>query len=82
MGLLDIPSYDRTGGIIALILAIVLNGLGIAIWGLVKGEKNTIIQGVIILVITIVGAIILNFLATIGGVLALVWGIIVLVRSW
>lgn len=82
MGLLDIPSYDKVGGIIALVLAIFLNGLGIMIWGLIKGvEKNTIIQGLVILLITVVLGIIMPALAGIGGLLALIWGIMVLIKS-
>lgn len=73
MGILDIPSYDKKGGIIAAILAILLSGLGILIWGIVKGEKDTIIQGIIILLLT--------FFFGIGWILAVIWAIIVLVKS-
>lgn len=73
MGITDIPSYDKTGGIIACVLAILLSGLGILIWGIVKGEKDTIIVGVILFL--------LSFLFGIGWILAVIWGILVLIKS-
>lgn len=81
MGLLDFPKYDKVGGIIALLLAIFLNGLGILIWGLVKGEKNTMLQGAIILILVVAGWFIAGILGTLAWVLAIIWGIMVLIKS-
>ena len=73
MGILVIPSYDKTGGIIALILSIVLGGIGVLIWGIVKGSKDVIILGVILIV--------LSFLFGLGWLLAIIWGVLVLLKS-
>ncbi len=72
MGILDIPSYDKTGGIIALLLSIFLAGLGVLIWGIVKGQKDVIILGVILFLLSFIG---------IGWILAVIWGVMVLVKS-
>ncbi len=73
MGLLDIPSYDKKDGIIAGILAIVLGGLGMLIWSIIQKDRDVMILSIILIV--------LSFAFGIGHLLAIIWGIIVLVKS-
>lgn len=78
MGFFDIPTVKRKpNGILALVLCIVLGGLGTIIVGAIddrgNNKKNIIILGVIQLV--------LSFAFGLGWVWALVWGILVFVRS-
>ncbi len=73
MGLLDIPSYDKKDGIIAAVLAILLGGLGMIIWGLIQKQKDVWMLGIVLLLLTLVFGV--------GHLLAIVWGIIVLVKS-
>lgn len=81
MGFFSIPTVKRSpNGILALVLCILLSGIGTIIVGAISKEmvgqtqKNVIILGVIQLVVAIV-----TF--GIGGLWALIWGIIVFVRS-
>ena len=70
--LLTIPRFDKTISIVNLVLTIFLSGLGLIIGGIIEGHKNTIIIGVICLVLTLIG---------IGWILALIWAILILVKS-
>lgn len=70
--LLQVPAFDKTHGIITLILTIFLSGLGLLIGGIIAGHKNTIIIGAICLVLTLIG---------IGWILALIWAILILIKS-
>ena len=77
MGFFDIPNVKRTpNGILALVLCILLGGLGTIIVGAIddrgNDKKNIIILGVIQLVLSIIA---------VGWVWAVVWGILVFVRS-
>lgn len=81
MGFFDLPTVKRSPtGILALVLCILLGGIGTIIVGAIEKnpqgqtQKNIIILGVIQLVVTIV-----TF--GIGWIWALIWGILVFVRS-
>lgn len=75
MGFFDIPTVKRNPtGILALVLCIFLGGLGTIIIGVMEKQKNVWILGIIQLVVAFV-----TF--GIGHIWALVWGIIVFVRS-
>jgi len=78
MGFFDIPTVNRNpNGILALVLCILLGGIGTIITGAIdnngNNKRNIILLGVIQLVLTV---------AFFGGwVWAAVWGILVFVRS-
>ena len=77
MGLFDIPTVKRTpNGILALVLCILLGGIGTIIVGAIddrgNDKKSIIILGVI--------QFLLSFIL-IGWIWALIWGIMVFVRS-
>jgi hypothetical protein len=75
MGFFDIPTVKRNPtGWLALILGILLGGIGTIIIGVMEKQKAVWQLGIIQLVVTIV-----TF--GIGGIWALVWGILVFVRS-
>lgn len=75
MGLFEIPTLKRSpDGILALVLGIVLGGIGIIITGAVANHKNTIIVGVIQTVVTVVTFGLAYFWS-------LAWGILLFVRS-
>jgi hypothetical protein len=89
MGIFDIPVVKRSPhGILALVLGIVLGGLGILITGAVAKHKNTIIVGGIMMagsiLLTILGFVVMplfSMLAWLFYVWALVWGIMIFVKS-
>lgn len=81
MGLFDIPVVRRMNdGLLALILMILLGGLGTIIWAFIAKDldqvqkKNTIIVGIIQLVVTFV-----TF--GLGGIWAIIWGIVIFVKA-
>lgn len=75
MGFFDIPTVKRNPtGWLALILCILIGGIGTIIVGVMEKNKNVWILGIIQIVVTFV-----TF--GIGGLWALIWGIIVFVRS-
>lgn len=75
MGFFDIPTVKRNpNGWLALILCIVIGGIGTIVVGVLEKNKNVWVLGIIQIVVTIV-----TF--GIGGLWALIWGIIVFVRS-
>lgn len=78
MGIFSIPTVQRSpNGILALVLCIFLSGLGTIIVGIMENsaqKKDIIIVGIIQLVVMIV-----TF--GIGGLWALIWGILVFVKS-
>lgn len=73
MGLLDVPSLDKTENILYLILGVLFGGLFFIIWGLIKGNKDDIIRGVIFLVLT--------FVFGVGHILAIVWAIYTFIKN-
>lgn len=78
MGFFDLPTVPRSpNGILALVLCILLGGIGTIIVGAIdKGgndKKNIIILGVI--------QVLTSFIFGLGWVWAIVWGIMVFVRS-
>ncbi|MEK6975462.1 MAG: hypothetical protein AABY18_03870 [Candidatus Thermoplasmatota archaeon] len=78
MGFFDIPVVKRSpNGILALILCIFLGGIGTIIIGAIddrgNNKQNIILLGVIQLV--------LSFAFGAGWIWAIVWGILVFVRS-
>lgn len=74
MGLFEIPTFKRSpDGILALVLGILLGGLGIIITGAVASHKNTVIVGVLQLLT--------GFIFGLGWLWAIVWGILIFVRS-
>ncbi len=74
MGLFDIPTFQRSpGGLLAIILGILLGGLGILIVGIVEKHKDTMIIGALQLLAT--------FLFGLGWIWAAVWGILIFVKS-
>src|SRR5688572_1662998 len=77
MGLFDIPTVKRTpNGILALVLCILLGGIGTIIVGAIddrgNDKKGIVILGVIQLLLSFI---------VIGWIWAIVWGILVFVRS-
>ncbi len=75
MGFFDLPTVKRNPtGILALVLCILLGGIGTIIIGVMEKKQNVWILGIIQIVVTIV-----TF--GIGGLWALIWGIMVFVRS-
>ena len=77
MGFFDIPTVKRSpNGILALVLCILLGGLGTIIVGAIddrgNNKKNIIILGVIQLVLSFI---------LVGWIWAVIWGIMVFVRS-
>lgn len=77
MGFFDIPTVKRSpNGILALVLCILLGGLGTIIVGAIddrgNNKTNIILLGVIQLVLTFI---------FVGWVWAVIWGIMVFVRS-
>lgn len=79
MGFFDIPTVKRSpNGILALVLCILIGGIGTIIVGAINdrgnNKKNIIILGVIQLVVALV-----TF--GIGTIWAIIWGILVFVRS-
>jgi hypothetical protein len=78
MGLFDIPNLKRSpNGILALVLCILLGGIGTIIIGAIDNngndKKNIIIVGVL--------QFLASFLFGLGWIWAVVWGIIAFVRS-
>lgn len=78
MGFFDIPTVNRSpNGILALVLCILLGGLGTIIVGAIdksgNNKTNIILLGVI--------QIVLSFAFGLGWIWAVVWGILVFVRS-
>jgi hypothetical protein len=77
MGFFDIPVVKRSpNGILALVLCILLSGIGTIIVGAIddrgNNKKNIIILGVIQVVLSII---------LVGAIWAIVWGIMVFMRS-
>jgi hypothetical protein len=77
MGFFDIPTVKRSpNGILALVLCILLGGLGTIIVGAIddrgNNKMNIILLGVIQLVLTFI---------LVGWIWAVIWGIMVFVRS-
>lgn len=75
MGFFDIPTVKRNPtGILALVLCILLGGIGTIIIGVMEKKQNVWVLGIIQFVVTVI-----TF--GIGWIWALIWGIIVFVRS-
>ena len=77
MGLFDIPTVKRSpNGILALVLCILLSGIGTIIVGAIddrgNNKKNIIIVGIL--------QVLLSFIF-VGVIWAIIWGILVFVRS-
>lgn len=73
MGITSVPTVERNPtGIVALIGCILLGGIGTIIVGAMKSDKNAIILGIIQFVLSII---------IIGYIWALIWGIMVFMRS-
>ncbi len=74
MGLFEIPQFKRSpGGILALVLGIILGGFGILITGIIEKHKDTIIIGVLQIVATL--------LLGLGWIWAVIWGILIFIKS-
>ena len=91
MGIFTVPHVQRMpAGLLYLVLGILLGGLGIAIAGAVAKQKNSIILGSILTVLTVVGWVLtvtvigalvgLPILAAVG-IYSLVYSIMAFVRS-
>jgi hypothetical protein len=88
MDLFQIPQLKRSpDGILALVLGILLGGLGILITGAIAKHRNTMIVGAIQLGIAILGIVLsfmmplLAFVGFLTWVWAVVWGILIFVKS-
>ncbi len=75
MGFFDIPTVKRNPtGILALVLCILIGGIGTIIVGVMEKKQNVWVLGIIQVVVTVV-----TF--GIGWIWALIWGILVFVKS-
>jgi hypothetical protein len=87
MGLFTVPTLQRNPhGILALVLGILLSGLGLLIAGLIAKSKDTWMMGLLIIVVQIV-LYILGFVIGFGllgmlvWVFAIVWSILIFMKS-